>query len=259
MPKSRWFCLRRVPCDLSLVALLFISICQLSPAQAAPEIPFYSRANSFGILAAYSDDSSHILLGLAENRKLLQIGVSYSRRLFIDRMVNWQYDGELLPVALDSDPVENLTSTVTFTNPPMTTTSTTSFPTSTACQPSSGSGTFPDGSGSYTYTANCGRRWVVGEGMSPIGFQWNFMPRRKQQPFLVGHGGYMYSTQPIPVVDSGSFNFTFDFGVGVELYRSHSRSLRVEYRYHHISNHNTAEINPGIDNGLFQASYVFGR
>ncbi len=69
----------------------------------------------------------------------------------------------------------------------------------------------------------------------------------------------MYSTQPIPTQSAGSFNFTFDLGAGLEVYRSARTSIRAEYRYHHISNHNTATQNPGIDNGLFQVSYTFGR
>ena len=81
---------------------------------------------------------------------------------------------------------------------------------------------------SFNYVDTCSRQWTIGEGMSPIGFQWNFMPRHKLQPFFIGHGGYMYSTQPIPISTAGSFNFTFDFGAGVELYRSKTRSVRAE-------------------------------
>jgi len=111
---------------------------------------------------------------------------------------------------------------------------------------------------SGTETLSCsGRRWTIGEAMSPVGMQWNFLPARKTQPFVDGHGGFMYSTQPIPVVNAGSFNFTFDVGAGFEIFRSRSRSIRVEYRYHHISNHDTATENPGIDNGLFQVTYGF--
>jgi opacity protein-like surface antigen len=69
----------------------------------------------------------------------------------------------------------------------------------------------------------------------------------------------MYSTRPIPVPFAGSFNFTFDIGAGLELYRSKSRSVRAEYRFHHISNHDTANYNPGIDNGVLQITYAFGR
>jgi opacity protein-like surface antigen len=99
----------------------------------------------------------------------------------------------------------------------------------------------------------------MGEGMSPIGFQWNFLPRRKLQPILEGHVGYMYSTQAIPVVSAGSFNFTLDVGTGFEYFRTKSSSVRVTYRYHHISNHGTASENPGVDNGVIQAAWVFGR
>ena len=76
---------------------------------------------------------------------------------------------------------------------------------------------------------------------------------------MVGHGGYIYSTQAIPVDCAGSFNFTFDLGAGLEFYRSNSRSILADYRYHHISNHGTANPNPGIDNGVFQVTYAFGR
>jgi hypothetical protein len=61
------------------------------------------------------------------------------------------------------------------------------------------------------------------------------------------------------VDNAGSFNFTFDFEAGLELYRTRGKSIRAEYRYHHISNNNTAPNNPGIDSGLFQFTYCFGR
>jgi hypothetical protein len=242
-----------------LVAAALCGCTGLAAAQNGSDAPYYARKNSFGILAAYSPDSSHILLGYAENRILINLGGSYSRRLFLNRVVDWQYDGELLPVALESDPVQVTVSTFTFTNPPATYVETADLPVITACQPSSGSGTLPGNGATYSYVATCTRRWTIGEGISPIGFQWNFLPRRKAQPFFVGHGGYMYSTQPIPINQAGSFNFTFDLGVGVELFRSHTRSIRGEFRYHHISNHGTATENPGIDNLMYQVTYVFGR
>jgi opacity protein-like surface antigen len=227
-------------------------------SQAPAANPFYARTNTFSIFGAYSGDSSHILLGDAENRKLLEFGVAYGRKLLLNRVVNWQYNGELLPVALESDPV--VVNTVNWTSPTVFTESGTGALT-TPCVPSSGSfsNTLSGITYSYTYTFTCTRQWTIGEGMSPVGFQWNFLPRRKLQPFIIGHGGSMYSTRPIPIQEAGSFNFTFDLGAGFELYRSKTHSVRAEYRYHHISNHNTANQNPGIDNGLFQVTYSFGR
>lgn len=256
--------LQKTPCSFSAVSSVLIlaalgfAVLRSSAAQS-PEKPF-ARRNSFGFLAAYSNDSSHILLGYAGNRKLLSIGASYSRRLLFNRIVNWQYDGEFLPLALESDP---LAAFVNQQTSPTTQTYTGKLPYAVInCTPVTAS---------YNYTVNgityagsqteycSGRQWTIGEALSPVGMQWNFMPRRKLQPFLEGHGGYLYSTRPIPTVNDGSFNFTFDIGAGFELFRTHSRSIRASYRYHHISNHDTANGNPGIDNELFQFSYEFGR
>jgi opacity protein-like surface antigen len=243
-----------------LAALL--SVCLFVPvaarSQAVSADAYYSRLNSFGIVTAYSNDSSHMLLGLAQNRKLLSFGASYSRRLWQGKVVNWQYDGEILPVALESDPV--LVDTVVYTSPFQQTLVLKSEPVS-ACRSDSGSFSIPAGTTIYagTYKDTCSRRWTIGEAMSPVGFQWNFRPKHRIQPILAGHGGFMYTTQAIPQDGAGSFNFTFDFGGGVEWFRSAKRSWRAEYRYHHISNHETATLNPGIDNGVFQVSYVFGR
>jgi Lipid A 3-O-deacylase (PagL) len=202
-----------------------------------------------------------MLLGYAENRELLDFGVSWSRRLILNRVVNWQYSVELLPVALESDPTAK--EVIQYTEPITQTLTYDLGAGLVSCTPATNTvtGTEPNGAPfSYTVSYFCsGRRWTIGEAMSPIGFQWNFMPQRRLQPFFIGHGGYMYSTQPIPVTSAGSFNFTFDIGAGFELYRSRAQSIRVEYRYHHISNHGTAYENPGIDNGLFQVTYCFGR
>jgi hypothetical protein len=234
----------------------FIATAAMAQSPAAE--PFFARKNTFSFFGAYSNDSSPILLGEAENRKLLDIGAAYGRRLYLNRIVNWQYNGEILPVALESDPVVN--TAMVYTLPVNVTFHGTDVPVG-ACVPSSGSITETQNgiTYSFTYTNTCSRRWNIGEAMSPVGMQWNFLPRKKMQPFLIGHGGYMYSTQPIPIDRAGSFNFTFDLGAGIELYRSHTRSIRAEYRYHHISNHETAMENPGIDNGLLQVTYSFGH
>jgi hypothetical protein len=241
-----------------MVLITLMSAMPIVSAQSKEGNAYYARQNSFGIFGAYSGDSSHMLLGTTENRKLLDFGVAYGHKLVLNRIVNWQYNGELLPIALESDP-EGL-ETIDWTSPGVYTESATFVPVG-PCIPSSGtySITINGKSYSYTNTVTCSRRWTIGEGISPVGFQWNFIPRHKLQPFFIGHGGYMYSTRPIPAPEAGSFNFTFDFGAGFELYRSRTKSIRTEYRFHHISNHNTAQANPGIDSGLFQVTYAFGR
>lgn len=245
----------------SLISLLVFTAA-VAEAQSASEGRPLARRNTFGFFTAYSGDSSHILLGSAANRRLFEVGVTYNRRLFVNRYVSWQYSGELLPVALESDPVVH--QTINQTSP---TVGKYSFSSTLATVCVAGSKTYNDTfvteNGPITFTGTidqtCGRQWTIGEAMSPVGFQWNFRTRNKLQPFFVGHGGTMYSTQPIPVTAAGSFNFTFDLGAGLEFYHDRRHSIRAEYRNHHISNHETATENPGIDNGLFQVTYAFGK
>jgi opacity protein-like surface antigen len=249
-----------------LLLLPLVSLPATALSQVPDANPYFARKNTFSVFGAYSNDSSHILLGDAENRKLLEFGAAYGRRLFMNRIVNWQYNGEILPVALESDllgqSVQTQTQPVAKTGP--------AYPVgqvlscAVVITPYSYIIPNPTGGGTTTYsgyfTQTCtGREWNIGEAISPVGFQWNLLPRLKTQPFLIGHGGYMYSTRPIPTAFAGSFNFTFDLGAGIEFYRSRTQSVRAEYRYHHISNHQTAQENPGIDNGVFQVTYSFGR
>jgi hypothetical protein len=245
-----------------LLYCLIILVLSIAPcASAQPESAPYVRRNAFGVLFAYSNDSSHILFGQAEQRKLLNIGVSYSRKLIAGRIVNFQFDGEFLPVALESDP---LTRVVTaYSSPKQVIYVNDGQPPLVQCDPFTlpFSYTGPDGQVyKGTLTASChGRQWTMGTAMSPAGLQWNFLPRRRLQPFLESHGGYLFSAREIPVSLAGAFNFTVDAGGGLEYFRTHGQSIRAQWRYHHTSNHDTADWNPGIDNGVFQVSYVFGR
>ena len=261
MKKDRTLLRDGLPCRLAyLVCALILASCPFGAAAfalAQGDNQSYARKNSFGVLTAYSPDSSHMFLGYAQKRELVDLGISYSRRLLLNHLIDWQLDAEFLPLALNSDPVQVTTTTFTFINLPALTTTET-MPTETACHPGSGGSSFPNGT-TYTYVSTCNRRWVPGQALSPLGMQSNFLPRRKLQPIFGGHVGYMYSTQPIPTTAAGSFNFTFDVGVGFEFFRTHSHSYRVEYRYHHISNDETANDNPGIDNGVVQISWLFGR
>lgn len=105
----------------------------------------------------------------------------------------------------------------------------------------------------------CPRRTVVEQGFAPAGLRLNLMPRHRWQLTFSSIGGYMFSSQQVPVPDAGAFNFTFDFGGGLEYYLSTSRSFRLEYQVQHFSNKNTAPQNPGVDSGFLKLTYAFGR
>lgn len=242
-----------------LVASLVLLFASIASAQSEPAA--YVRRNSFGVLFAYSNDSGHILFGESEQRKLLSIGVSYSRKLIAGRIVNFQFDAEFLPVALESDPLTRVITT--YTTPKQVTFVLNGLPPLVQCNVDTQPFSFTDPGGvvySGTLSASChGRQWTMGMAMSPAGLQWNFLPHHKLQPFLVSHGGYMFSAHAVPILNSGAFNFTVDAGGGLEYFRTHGQSIRAQWRYHHTSNHDTAFMNPGIDNGVFQVSYIFGR
>jgi hypothetical protein len=252
---------------LSVPLVLFAAFCCFfapaillggsAAAQSKPEQGYYARANSWGVFAGYADDSSQMLAGSASERKLVLLGASYSRRLVVVRALNWQYDVEILPLALDSDPVATTTVTETFASPPHTVTTVQENPTEFGCHPSSVSTT--DAGETKSTVVTCSRRWVEGGGIAPVGFRWNFLPRLAVQPFLVGHGGFIETVNAIPLRNAASFNFTYDGGAGFEWYRWGTRSVRVEARFHHLSNMETAPRNPGIDCFVFEASYAFGR
>ncbi len=240
------------------VILLLSGLITSASAQTQSQFVEFGQPNTIGIFGAYSNDSSHILLGQAEQRKLFQFGISYSRRLILTHRLNWQYDAEFMPVVLEGDPLVRFVNTQTSPTSG-TYTGTVPYP-MIQCAPVTST---------YDYTLNgvvysgtevetCyGRRWTVGQALSPVGTKVNFLPRSKLQPFVIGHGGYMFSTTAIPVEGAGSFNFTFDLGAGLEYFVSRTRSVRVEYRYHHFSNAETALSNPGVDNGVLQVTYSF--
>jgi Lipid A 3-O-deacylase (PagL) len=244
----------------TLILTLMAVSCAAGNAQEQTGGPYFARLNSFGFLAGYSNDSSHILLGLAEQRKLLTLGFTYGRRIALSDTVNFQYNLEVLPVALEGDPLTKIVVTQ-LTPQPMNYT----FFAGPVVICDTYSDTFTvqleDG---FTYTgtetASCGgRRWTMGSAITPIGFDWNFLPRNRIQPLVSLRGGTMFSKNAIPISGAGWFNFTFSGGAGVELFANQRRSIRLEYRVHHISNRDMANENPGIDNGMFQVTFLYGR
>jgi len=101
--------------------------------------------------------------------------------------------------------------------------------------------------GTATYVG--GTRSTYVSGFSPLGYKLSAFPHRHIQPFVTGLSGFAVSPRDIPVFNSSSFNYTFEFGAGVEIYQSHTRSIQMEYRYHHLAN---------ISSGSVATWYRFG-
>jgi len=234
-------------------ARLLILLTLATTALHAQDLQPYSRRNTFSIFTEYSNTSSHILLGISQNRRLTALGLTYSRRLLHTRYADWNYNLELRPLNFIQEP------TVAFRD------SAGSVIAPNPIQRTCTSGTFkiPGNPGSgfpgYTYTQTCGTRWTYAGGLSPLGQRINIAPRHRLQPFVVSNAGFLAATRDIPVNNSSRFNFTFEFGAGLELFHDHRHSWSAEYRIHHISNAYTGTNNPGIDNQILKLTYSFGR
>ena len=96
-----------------------------------------------------------------------------------------------------------------------------------------------------------GRGLVAGFAISPIGFEGKVRVAPHWQAYGAGAMGGVWFTREVPVAYSRTFNYTFEFGGGVRwAYRPHV-SLRVGYKFHHLSNAYTARANPGLDANVF--------
>ncbi len=255
-------------------ALLCLAI-SCTPEIAAQDMPHaqpadtYSRKNTFTLFVEYSPTSSHVLVGAARQRILADFGGAYTRRIVSFWGSDLGYRVELRPVLFESDPLAITKTTVSVTEPPpvgfYTSTSTSASAPIGICIAGTTTTVFPpvDGNSAATITnvTTCGRQWTFGQVFTPIGFKYSMRTRHRPQPYLIGTLGYMYTSRPVPVAAAESFNFVFDFGAGLELFHSkhNKRSFSIETRYHHFSNRNTAESNPGTDNIVYNLSYNFGR
>ena len=245
---------------LSAVASLAVLLVVVSAANAQiGDSANFGRKNTYSAFLEYSNDSSHIILGSSPNRKLASLGIQYEHRLKSNRVLVWRYAAEFRPLILESDPTE--TNTITILSPPPT--GVFKGQPEVAFQCSAGLYSFSSIINgtlfSETQLVQCGRRWTYAQGFSPLGTRINFLPHHRLQPTTSLLVGEMLSSKKIPIDTAGSFNFTFEFGVGLEFYQTQSRSIRLEYQIHHFSNADTAQENPGVDNGVFKLTYNFGR
>jgi opacity protein-like surface antigen len=245
----------------ALCLLAAFAMCTASPAQ---DTGAYSNRRVYSGFVEYSNDSSHMLLGYADGRKITALGVGFQKRSFLRNGVAGSWLAEVRPYMRVVDPTMTgfalqfpqqpaYSGIVHFASPVPVDTPVNATPQNvllvTQNQVYSGTAMYMGGTRS-TYVA----------AFSPLGYKVSVFPHRRIQPFVTGLGGFAVSPRDIPVFNSSAFNFTFEFGAGVEIYRTHTRSCQLEYRYHHLANASmNSTDNPGIDSGVFKVTYSFGR
>lgn len=196
-----------------------LSTAQNAEVFAASGLPLTDGTNQFGVWANYSPNS-FVFDGTSRGRKLFLLNLQYARVLLARRVATLKYTGDVIPVAFESQPTQVfLVNGNMLRNP---------------------AGT------------------IYGAGASPIGLQLNFGSRRVQ-PFLSGSVGFLYFAQQVPVLRSSQFNYTANLGIGLEVFSGSGRSFAVGYKYHHLSNADSAPLNPGLDSNVFYTGFSFFR
>lgn len=93
--------------------------------------------------------------------------------------------------------------------------------------------------------ANHHRVYAYGAGGSPVGIQISLLHHRRVQPFFTSGGGFLYFNRRL--FRQTQLNFTAQLGAGVHLFTSNRHSVDFGYMYHHVSNANLGNRNPGMD------------
>jgi opacity protein-like surface antigen len=241
--------------------LLALTACVAGRAQ---DIGSYSNRKVYSGFVEYSNDSSHMLLGYAEGRKITAFGASFQRRMFLRDGVTGSWLAEVRPYMRETDPTMKgfslffpqqpaYSGVVNFASPVPVDQPVSSKPQSVVLVTQNQ--VYP---GTATYIG--GTRTTYVAAFSPIGYKVSLLPHHRFQPFFTGLTGFAVSPRDIPVFNSSSFNYTFEFGAGVEIYQSHTRSCQLEYRYHHLASAAfNSNVNPGVDSGVMKVTYSFGR
>lgn len=97
----------------------------------------------------------------------------------------------------------------------------------------------------------------TGFGITPIGFQFNYGKQHVVQPFFKSSAGFMYFKEPFPDDRGTQFNFTLELGGGLEFVFTDNFSFSIGYKYHHMSNGEFGQINPGVDSNIFYTGFTF--
>jgi hypothetical protein len=113
---------------------------------------------------------------------------------------------------------------------------------------------FQDGHGGQI-TVEDGKGPVAGFAISPIGIEAQTRIASRWRAYAAGAAGAVSFTRAVPTAFSRAFNYTFEVGGGLLWQYRARESLRVGYKFHHLSNFYTAPDNPGIDGAVFLVGF----
>ncbi len=92
---------------------------------------------------------------------------------------------------------------------------------------------------------------TYGFGVTPLVWRWNFEPHGRIAPFAELAGGALWTRDPVPARTTTA-NFTAHIAYGLRYVVRPNVSFVAGYRFHHISNGNRLERNPGVNAHVLQ-------
>ena len=87
---------------------------------------------------------------------------------------------------------------------------------------------------------------TFGIGVTPLTWRWNFNPHGRLAPFAELAGGLLFTRDPLPS-ELARANFTAHVTYGLRYFFRPAQALVFGYAFHHISNGNRLEKNPGVN------------
>jgi hypothetical protein len=204
---------------ISTIALWGALLLIPSICQAQETRDSQAGKHELNILVARSFANGHVF-GFAQDRSLTLLELGYGRQIFSRRRVRFHYLLTAVPIAVVSEPLITQTTGKAAPQTP--------------------------------------RDNIFGAGASPIGLEVKIGKSNRAQGFLKSNGGFLYLQRALPGLDSTRFNFTVNLDGGVSLPLSRNNRLRLGYRYHHLSNANRGQHNPGLDSHMIIAAWSCG-
>jgi hypothetical protein len=211
---------------------------------------------SYGFSTTYSPDSSHILIGDSEQRRIWTVGAAYSHLLHESPHFRFDYEAVVMPVWEERDPT--VTGTEFFVSGQAIVTNQT--PVRVVDVTNKPVGSILIGNGTYTpLYAMFGTQQTYGAAITPLGARVSAMPHWRLQPTFAIDLGFVFGSRAIPIDDGTAFNYTFAMGPGIQFYSDAHTSWRMDYVYRHFSNAGQGNQNPGVDQGVLRLTISRNR
>jgi hypothetical protein len=94
--------------------------------------------------------------------------------------------------------------------------------------------------------------------MTGINFlaSWDFTASKEIIPYFFVGGGFMYTNLNVPELGT-DYNGNYQGGIGIHYVIGDNTSIEINYRYHHISNADTAQPNDPLNSTKFLVGVSF--